>query len=331
MRKVIFILGALLILTGCSSTMNIEEQTVLVEELGYIKYNKKNEIHLEYALEDQMYINDDMKKVIMDISSLKEKYKDGIDERNSISPYLEVYKTSVSKFKNVVFNNNDKLLDEYFADIVEILDKSIAEGLKDYVSDMKYKKLQPDEIISEKIGRTLVYTENRSRGAGNSIAIKVNFLDIKNDYHRELCNEIFHDKYFLDNAIMGEEFSLIEFVDSEGYYHYSQPDSTRTRYSMFLKDKEMEKINILIRGEREADLESDDIYVFTNLINTLELREDEKELLLNEYKNIFNKKLNKKKITLDNYKVFINFTKGNLYGEGSENLIYFSIEKYNLY
>ena len=36
------------------------------------------------------------------------------------------------------------------------------------------------------------------------------------------------------------------------------------------------------------------------------------------------KKLNKKKITLDNYKVFINFTKGNLYGEGSENLIYFS-------
>ncbi|WMM23424.1 membrane lipoprotein lipid attachment site-containing protein [Tissierella sp. MB52-C2] len=327
MRKVIFILGSLLILTGCSSTMTIEEQTVLVEDLGYIKYNKKNEIYVEYTMEDQMYINDEMKKVVGDINNLREKYKGRIDERNSIPLYLDIYKTDVSRFKNAIFSNNDKPLDEYFADIVEILDKSIAEGLKDYVSDMKYEKLQPNESISEKIGRTVVYTENRSRGAGNYIAIKVNFLDIKNDYHREVCNEIFHDKYFLDNVIVGEQFSLIDFVDPNSYYHYSQQDSTKTRYNIFLKDKDIEKTNILIQGDNGAELESDDIGVFINLINSLELSGEDKDLLLNEYKNIFDKKLNKKKITLDNYKVLINPTKGNLHSEGNQNLIYFSIER----
>jgi hypothetical protein len=331
MRKVIFILGALLILTGCSSTMTIEEQTVLVEDLGYIKYNKKNEIYVEYTMEDQMYINGEMKKIVGDINNLREKYKEVINERGNERRYaflyMNIYENNISRFRNIIFDNIDINIPEYFDDIIEILDKSIAEGLKDYVSDIKYKELQPDEIISEKIGRTVVYTENSRRGAENYIAIKVNFLDIKNDYHREVCNEIFHDKYFLDNAIIGEQFSLIDFVDPKNYYHYSQQDSTKIRYSIFLKDKDIEKTNILIQGENGAELESDDIGVFIKLINSLELSGEDKDLLLNEYKNIFSKKLNKKKITLDNYKVFINSTKGNIYGEGSENLIYFSIER----
>lgn len=70
-----------------------------------------------------------------------------------------------------------------------------------------------------------------------------------------------------------------------------------------------------------------DIGVFINLINTMDLKESEKNLLVEEYKNVFKEKSKLKNIDLDNYKLFIHYSKGNYYEEVDNRLVFFSLEK----
>lgn len=320
MKKWICILGISLILTGCSkSAVELEENpnTIVVEKINSMGYSQ----------EKAMYINDDMKKVIEDINNVRGKYKDGIDEEGHDSFYIDIYEDDYQGIRDIGFDNKSIHSYEYFTDLVEILDEGLAKGLKSYIKEMEDKQLQADEIILEKIGRTMVWTENRRGDEGNYISIKVNFLDVGDEYYRELFNKVSQDKYVLENVIIGEKLNLIDFANSNKDYRPYDSDYFNIGYNMFLEDKVIRKVNILIQGKNDGKIKDDDMDVFTNLLDTLELNKEDKDLLLNEYKNIFENKANNKKISLDNYNVFINATKGNGYSSEDKKLIYFSIER----
>ena len=327
MRKWILILGVSLIVTGCSKSVSSHttlssaevktEGVISVDGVSYMEYGKGKDV----------YINDDTKKVILDINNLREKYKDNIDEREFDYLHINIYEDDHNRIKNINFDNNYIPSYEYFNELVEILDKSLAEGLKDYVINMKDKQLEHNENIIEKIGRTVVYVQNRGVNEDNYISIKINFLDVEDEYYRDIFNKVSGGKYILDNVVRGEKLNLINInATNPNYYYEYRVNNLEIRYNMFLEDKDIEKVNILIKGKIGTELEYDDIGVFINLLNTLELKEGDKDILLNEYKNVVGKKVNKT-IGLDNYTVLINSTKGNTYSDNNKDLIYFSIER----
>lgn len=303
-------------LTGCSTAF---VDTVALEVSS-----------IEYTREKNVYINGDMKKVIEDINNLSDKYKKDIDERHFDSLYIDIYEENYGRIKDITFNNKHVYGPNYFNELVEILDKSLAEGLKEYINEMKYKQIKYEETVIEKIGNTVVFVGGIEGSEENYISIKVNFLDVEDEYYRDIFNKISDGKYVLDNVIRGEKLNLIDFVNINAnnpqYYYEYKANNLEIRYNMFLEDKSIEKVNILIKGKSELELEYDDIGVFINLLNTLELNEKDKDLLLDEYKNVVGNKVNKT-ISLDNYEVTINSRKENSYSEINRELIYFSIER----
>lgn len=321
MRKLIYIVGTSLILTGCSTSISAPTSVdTVTQEVAYIEYTKEN----------NMYINDDMKKVIEDINNLGDKYKKDMDERQFDSLYIDIYEEDYQRIKDINFNNKHIYGLKYFNELVEILDNSLAGGLKEYVNEMKDKKFEDDGTVIEKIGNTVVFIEPIGNDEENYISIKVNFLDVEDEYYRDIFNKISDGKYVLDNVIRGERLNLIDFININAnnpqYYYEYKANNLEIRYNIFLEDKDIEKVNILMKGKMGLELEYDDIGVFINLLNTLELSENEKDLLLNEYKNIVGKDVNKT-MSLDNYKVLINYNKANTYSDNDKKLIYFSIER----
>lgn len=323
MRKWIFILGASLILTGCtrSITLRNDNNAARAEVIGNLEYSKKKPI----------YIDEGVKAVIQDINNLREKYEDYIDERGFNFLYIDMYSDDYRDAKGVSFNNRNFHSDGYFYDLVEILDGSIAKGLKDYVLSMENKDLgyRDDasmKAIIEKIGRTIVYVEDR-REKNNYISININFLDIEDDYYGEIFNQISDEKYILNNMIIGDKLNLIDFVNYNQLNNNYHVEEIKTRYNMFFKDKDIEKVNILMQGKIGAKFTSDDIDVFINLLNSLDLKEEEKDLLMEECKNTFERKINSKKVSLDNYNIYINDKKGDSSSGYNLDMVYFSIER----
>lgn len=74
-------------------------------------------------------------------------------------------------------------------------------------------------------------------------------------------------------------------------------------------------------------LEEDDIDVFINLMDTLDLKEEEKDSLLSDYKDIFLEKPSKREKSFDKYNLLINSSKRNSYLDNDRKLVYFSIEE----
>ena len=323
MKKWILILGASLILTGCS---RFTDRVAVVEDKGFIKY--AGEVgFVGYSKPKDLYINEDMKNLILEINNLREKYKDGIDDRGYDSVYIDIYGYDDGKVEDIVFSNESIYSDEYFYDLVEVLDRNAAEGLMDYIIDMKDKELNYNEPIVKKIGRAVVNVENRIGNLENYISLKINVMDIEDEYYRQIFDGIADDKYILDDVIIGEELNLIDFINLSNSYFAYDPNSVNIRYNMLLRDKDIEKVNILIQGVNLLELKDDDMDVFINLLNSLDLSGKDKDLLVGECKTIFEKKPNNKKISLDNYNILINSRKENIHREEVSNLTYFSIER----
>lgn len=273
--------------------------------------------------QEDFYIDKDIKEVISEINNLRDKYKDNIEEDRFDSLYIDVYEKHYEILKNIEFNNrNFRFQKQYFNDLVEILDRSIALGLKDFVEENK--KASNDYII-KKIGRTVVFVEGRG-DSENYISIKLNLLDIKNEKYDEIFSKVSDDKYILDNIVVGGQLNLIDFVNANRNCNYYDSRDIKIRYNMFFEGENLEKINILLEGKKGMKLKEEDIEVFINLLNILDLNAEEKGQLIEEYKNIFEKKSNKK-ISLENYNLNIDCKKGNISSSNSRELRYFSIEK----
>ena len=325
MKKWMFLLGVSLMLTGCSTTVTVSDTQAVVlandSNLGI-----RNDINIGFAQVEGLYINDDMKNLIGDINNLNDKYKKDIDERDFDSLYIDVHSDS-ERLRNINFNNNYIYGPEHFKEIVQILDKNVAEGLEDHVMEMKNKDLKIDETTVNKIGKTIVYVQNRGRDGDNYINISLNFLDVKDEHYRDVFNQIANGKYILNNLIMGGELNLMEFVSPNNSYFSSGDFNVDIRYNMFLQDKDIEKVNILIQKKNDPKFKDEDMEVFINLLNSMELNEGEKDLLVEEYKGLLDEKLKNKKIDLANYKLLIKGSKGSSYSGRGKSLVCFSIER----
>ena len=315
MKKFIYIIGISLLLTGFSyETFDTVEYDGGIDDVDYIEYSREG-----------LYLNEDMKAVVEDINALREKYKDEFDDTGFDSFYITIYKDNIQGMDDVSFNNYDIRNSEYFNDLVEVLDSSIASGLKDYVSEVKSKRLEADGMTVEKIGRTAVYAEDR--GDSNYIDIKINLLDIRDDYYSQIFKTISDDKYILGKVVMGEDLNLIDFGNISGSHYMYPYDNLSIRYNMFFKDKDFKKINILIQGKNGEEPEYDDVGVFINLLNNLDIKkQDEKDTLISEYKNALKGKSKNKEMSFDNYNLLIKSGKGDTYTGNDRKLVYFSLQ-----
>ena len=314
MRKYICILGLALILTGCFTSSGLTD-IIDLEDLS----------DLEVTQEKRVYIRDDVKQLIEEINGIREKYDDG----SGRYVYINIYEDNNDTVEEVEFNNRYIPTDEYFNDLVRILDKDLAKGLKAYVDEMKVKELKIDEPIVKKIGGAVVYSENRWEDGENYISVSIKFSEIEDEHYGQIVDNISDGKYILDNIIIGEKLNLIDICNPNTVYDRRGPNISDTpivRYNMFFEDKDIEKVNILIQGKKGSKFKDEDIDVFINLLNNLELKGKDKDLLINKYKSIFENKKNEK-ISIDNYNIFIKDNKGNTYGGRDRELIYFSMER----
>lgn len=327
MKKLILIVFSCLILTSCSSTVKLRKNAVIdLEEISSVAYIQ----------EKSTYINDNMKKTIDEINNLKEKYEESLELDDDFSPiYIDIYEIDDmessnhrSMENNIIISNNRRYYNlDYFNDIVEILDKQEAVGLKDYVEEAYNMKLEPNEIIIKKIGRTVVHVENRIGNEEYYIAINMNIRDIRDEEYRKVFHKISDDKYIFSNIFIGENLNLISFVNDELLMNNYNSKFAKIRYEVLLKDKDINKVNILVSRNREEKLKEEDIEVFNNLLDILKLREDSKEELIKKYENIFKEKISREKLKLDGYNIYINGNKGNKSIETKVENIYISIKK----
>lgn len=194
MKKLIYIIGLSLVLTGCTyETGEYEENyNSFPEDINYEGYRSS----------EGGYLNEDMKLVIKDINALTEKYKDkdNIDEMGADSLYINIYEDSIGWIDDIAFNNYDMRNSDYFNELIEVLDRSIAEGLSDYVSQVRGQELEDKGLITRKIGRTVVYAEDRGDEGANYIQVKINLLDIKDQYYREVFESISDGKYIVGRS-----------------------------------------------------------------------------------------------------------------------------------
>ncbi len=317
MKKFIWILGLLLVLTGCRDVIIEDREGFVEDEIDSITSKK----------ERATYISDETKEVVAEINNLREKYKNIMteEEYEFESVYIDLQGQGMKgiSFDNRIFNSKD-----YFAELIEILDNSVAEGLKNHIEDMEEKKINDDMIILKKIGRAVVYAENREE-ADNYISVKVDFSDIKDEDYGALFQEISDDKYILSNIIIGEKADMIDFVNLNNSYDmgYEGGNFKSIRYNMFLVENNIEKVNILMQAKDQSPIKDEDIDVFTNLLDSLEIVGEERDQLLKEFKTSFQKDSKREKIALKNYKILIEAAKGNSYSSRDEKLIYFSIER----
>lgn len=320
MKKIICILGSIILLTACSTT-TVTSDIILSDNINPIEVNRQK----------ALFIKDDIKQVIEEINALEEKYKDEIVDAESNFVHINIYEDfNRQGIQQIEFNNKYTLSEEYFNDLVQILDNSLANGLKDYINKMKMEELKIDRSIVEKIGRAVVYVENREGDEDNYISIIINFSDIEDENYRRVFHEITHDKYILNKVIIGEKRNLVDFGNINISHDMQGPrfsEDIIIRYNIFFADEDIKKTNILIQGKDGMDLKEEDIDVFINLLNVLELNGEDKGILIKEYRDILKDKKNNKKISLENHNVFIKSNKGKIYGGKERELIFFSIEK----
>ena len=319
MKRWIFLLGASLMLTGCSTSVSVSDVGVSSLSLG-------SGMNLGYAQEKGLYINDDMKKVISEINKLNDEYSVD-DNRDFRYAYLYIdMDHNLESIRDITIGNQRNYQEGYFDELIKILDQGLAEGLEEYILEMTDKNLEIDESIIEKIGRTVVYVQNQG-GEENHINIKINFLDLEDEYYKDVFDRVSNGKYILDNLVMGEKLNLMELINfnnSHYGYYYTNVD---IRYNMFLQDKDIEKVNILIQKKNDPKFKDEDMEVFINLLNSMELNEGEKDLLVEEYKGLLEEKLKNKKIDLANYRLLIKGSKGSSYSGRGKSLVCFSIER----
>ena len=332
MRKLIYIMGISLFLTGCSyQNVDIGETNPTTSEDNISSESDIGEGIYSNNSQEGMYVNNEMKEVVKEINALQEKYGDLVDDnsddRGARTLYINVYDDDIQWAEEISFNNQQIYNKDYFDDLIQILDGSIAKGLKDYIEDIKNKPLEYDHAISKKIGRTLVYTESQGQDVENYISIQINLLDISDDYYKDIFDSIADDKYILAKVVVGEDLTLLDFANMNGRDDMYQYDKLSIRYNMFFKDRDFKKINILLQGKNGEEVEYDDVGVFINLLNTLDINEQkEKDALINEYKNVMKDKSTSKKVSFDNYDLLIKSGKGNIYSGNDTKLVYFSIQ-----
>lgn len=311
MRKYIYVLALSLFLTGCTIT------TTNITDNGTMQMERLESMIIDN--EKSMYIDDKVRDVIEEINKLGENYNYSFDQS---LVYINIYDTNslAVNFLNEMFDN-----DQYFKEIVEILDKSLAKGLKEHVEEMEKMTLKESEIILRKIGRAVVYTEKSQEDQGNSISIRVNFSDLEDKDYRELLNKVSGNKYILENMVLSGELDMMDIKNPNDAYYLSHKDYLSIRYNLFLEDKNIKKVIILMESKNIFEVDGDDMDVFLNLLEVLDLNNEEKKDLTETFTNILQSK-SESKITLENYKVYINSDKGNIYSEKNQKRVYFSIE-----
>lgn len=315
MKKLFFVLIFSLLLTGCSPRiMHLGTNNSFVSEEKYAGIDRYGEL---------LYVEDEFKEIILKINNLKEKYKNIELETGDNPLYIDVN----NDYNLIVDFDSNMFSKEYYNDLIKILDGSIAKGLKDYIKDMETQKIEGGKVILKRIGRVAIYAEDREGFKDNFISIKVDFSSLKDENYKDIFSEVFEDKYFLNNIETADKLNMMNLVNLNSLFDLYYDEHLAIRYNVFLNNKDIKKVNILMQGQDNTELAQDDINVFINLLNTLDLNDNEKGLLLNKYNGVFQTKSSNQKISLDNYNLLINDSKGNSYSRKDRKLAYFSIER----
>lgn len=310
MKKIIIPLIGCLLFTSCSDSTFVEE-TYIVE-----------------SQEMNTKISEESMEVVNEINNLRDKFMK-LDYEGVNYLYIDAYEDG-EVINDINYDNYRDEKGEYFYEIIEILDGHISSGLKEYIEKVEKKEISEPEV--KQFGQTLVYVEPSKSNEKNYVSIKILLSEIKDGDDRILFENISSYKYFLDKTYSGEGFQLIDFLNKEAsmsgirFRNYDDLDSKQIRYSLFLKEGDIKKVNIFIKKYSNAKLSDDDREVFFNLLKEMKLPESEIVTLSDEYKNLFTNDVGIKKIDLDSYKVYINGKKGNEKTSDSKN-IYFSIEE----
>lgn len=337
MKKIIVLVMTCLMLTSCVNESSIKQSSAILQ----------GEVQTSRGFKSgTTYINDDIKENIEEINTLRDKYKDSLDEDEFNSVYIDIYdKENRNRSTQDVFdfyNRSGVVEEEYFNDLVQILDKREAVGLKDYINEVDKMDFDENDILVKKIGRAVVYVERMGPYSQKKhIFIRVKLSDIKDENFRDTFDKISEGKYILNNVFTEGKLEppivdplsrdLISFENDE-LFMKSLDSSQYTkfasvRYELLLKDKEIDKVNILLSRRNDEKLKTEDIEVFINLLNVLDIEEADRGKLLKAYRNIFQEKIDKSALDIEGYSIYVKYNKGNNYiGDKKEN-IYISIER----
>ncbi|AFS78876.1 hypothetical protein Curi_c18700 [Gottschalkia acidurici 9a] len=320
MKRLGLMVLSTIILTGCTSTNGI----LTIKDIEEIDHKQVEEIVNKQK--NILYTPEEVNEVITKINNLGAETIDKNEYTHEI----------------VARNYSSKEEKEYFNKVVDILDETIAKGLRNYIDSHAEIDIGKEGVQTAIIGRVSVYIDNdninrmyydENENIGNNISIKIYTKDIKDKEYLNLINSIKAKDFLLQDIKLGKYQNLIKI--SNVIYLHDQKDVLKktppqVSYEIFTKDKEIEKVRVSIIKEKSIDVEGKDITPLKNIGSILRFNTKDFKVLEDITSNINQNVKGNKKISTDGleYK-YRNIEKVDRYTESKQHMIEVTIEKNN--
>ena len=335
MKKIGLLLVTTIFLSGCSATSGILTREDVIEA------GKGDTKEIIERQKEVSYVPEDVKEFLKEVKVASESF----DE--SSYDYLNVILDSSSENEDSEFlkelyisNNVDRDSSEEFKKLIDLLDETIAKGIKLYLD----KNIDADlekAGISTKIGRALVSIrplevieethsypdvdvtldgDFKNEFTKNEVSIVLKLKDVRDPNYKAMLEKIVDENLVTDSIKVGKNQDLIRLSDikSKHYSDYGYNISeTSTNYYLFMKDKTIDKVRMNVTAMADKNMDSD-LQSLTRLANVLEFDiEDMKKL--EELKSIIKEnKVGKKTLSSEKFNFdYSNLQRGdNLYSNG---------------
>lgn len=284
MKKIGLLLVATIFLSGCSTTNG------MLSKEDVINAAKSDSKEIIEKQKEVSYIPEDVKEFL---EKSREANEDTSGQSNS---YLNIRLDDASHMDNGRFLNEiymtdsiENPLDEELSKFIDILDETIAKGIKLYL-DKNINANIKESGISTRIGRAWVFinpikyeyeggsypestidSEDNSgiEFAKNEVTIIMKLRDIKDPDYKKIVESIQGEDFLINSINIGRNQDLIRLNNMESMKNngYSDSDSG-IRYQLLMKDKMIDKVKMSVIGLGNEKIK-DDLQSLTRVSNAL--------------------------------------------------------------
>lgn len=287
MKKIGLLLVTTIFLSGCSATSGILTREDVIEA------GKGNSKEIIEKQKEVSYVPEDVKEFIGQIKEANDNFDDtSYNYSNMILDNTNFMEEGKFLKELYISNNADGDSTEEFKKIVNILDKTIAKGIKLYLdknidADLEdsgvstrlgraWVSIRPVEILDERhdyIEQNMDAAEDfRSEFAKNEVSIVLKLKDIKDPKYKKIVESIEDENLVTDSIHIGKHQDLITLsnINSKYYEGYDQNQfETAINYSLFMKDKNINKVRMSVSAIANEDI-NNDLQSLTRVANALE-------------------------------------------------------------
>ena len=260
-----------MLLSGCTATNGI---------LTSQDVRSVDKEHLEQLIKKQRNVyttSEDVQKMIDRINAIKTDDLEGEEDGNYIENNRIASSHSRFEIEGSLSENSN---DNYFKKCVDILDETVAGGIKKYINSFSKEDISKNGPQSAIIGRASVYVFADSYRVDKVddniyyVNIKVNLGDVRDKTYANLIDNIRSKDFLLQDIEVGKYQDLIKisnvpYINNLG--HRVEESKARVSYELFIDNdkKEIKKVKLMIVKQKGSNIKESNMYSLKNIASIM--------------------------------------------------------------